>query len=104
MIRIGTSGYNHRDWIGSFYPPEMGPGRYLARYAEEFDLCELNAATAPVTLWMNTGPELALSKVPLSVTAVAPGNRPVTDVVWLTVSADGVVAEAAPEPVPLPVQ
>ena len=41
MIRIGTSGYNHRDWIGSFYPAGMGPARYLARYADEFDLCEL---------------------------------------------------------------
>src|SRR5262245_32135114 len=44
MIRIGTSGYNHRDWIGSFYPSDLGPARYLARYAEEFDLCELNVA------------------------------------------------------------
>ena len=44
MIRIGTSGYNHRDWIGSFYPSDLGPAKYLARYAEEFDLCELNVA------------------------------------------------------------
>ena len=44
MIRIGNSGYNHRDWIGSFYPPDMGPARYLARYGEEFDLCELAGA------------------------------------------------------------
>jgi len=44
MVRIGTSGYNHRDWIGSFYPAEMGPARYLARYGEEFDLCELAVA------------------------------------------------------------
>src|SRR5438270_10274414 len=67
-------------------------------------VCELKAWTAAVTLWMNTGPGLELSKVPLSVTAVAPGNRLVTDVDWLTVSAVGVVAEAEPLPLPLPVQ
>src|SRR6185436_17742594 len=44
MVRIGTSGYNHRAWIGSFYPADMGPARYLARYGEEFDLCELAVA------------------------------------------------------------
>jgi len=44
MVRIGTSGYNHRDWIGSFYPADMGPARYLARYGDEFDLCELSVA------------------------------------------------------------
>lgn len=44
MVRIGTSGYNHRDWIGSFYPADMGPARYLARYGDEFDLCELGVA------------------------------------------------------------
>ena len=64
----------------------------------------LKVWTAAVTLWTYTEPELGLSKVPLSVVAVDPGNRPVTDVDWLTVSADGVVADADPEPLPPPVQ
>lgn len=41
MIRIGTGGYNHREWIGSFYPVGMGPARYLSRYAEDLTVCEL---------------------------------------------------------------
>lgn len=45
MIRIGTGGYNHREWIGSFYPVEMGPARYLARYAEDFNVCELQLSS-----------------------------------------------------------
>ena len=64
----------------------------------------LKAWTAAVTLWTYTEPELVLSKVPLSVVAAAPGNSPVTEVDWFTVSATGVVADAEPEPVPPPVQ
>ncbi len=41
MIRIGASGYNHREWIGSFYPVGMGPARYLGRYSDEMNVCEL---------------------------------------------------------------
>ena len=58
MIRIGTSGYNHRDWIGSFYPADLGPARYLVRYAEEFDLCELNVAVHRLPLHPQPGREL----------------------------------------------
>src|SRR5438874_2720654 len=63
-------------------------------------VCELKASTDAVTLWTKIGPEFGLLNVPLRVVAVAPGNRPVTDVDWLTTSAAGVPALA--DPVPLP--
>src|SRR5438477_9904601 len=90
-------------WASTVAEPPMAKSAWVQAGLVP-SVCVLKAWTAAVTLWMYTGPALALSKVPLSVTAVAPGNRPVTDVDWLTVSAEGVVAEADPVPLPLPVQ
>ncbi len=42
MIRIGTSGYSYKDWVGPFYPPELGEREWLSFYAREFSTCELN--------------------------------------------------------------
>jgi uncharacterized protein YecE (DUF72 family) len=40
---IGTSGWTHDDWSGSFYPAEVkGPER-LSFYATKFDTVEVNA-------------------------------------------------------------
>src|SRR5207247_5227023 len=41
-IRIGTSGWNYKHWIGPFYPPGMPAKDMLAFYAEHFDTVELN--------------------------------------------------------------
>lgn len=50
MILVGTSGYRHRDWIGSFYPLGMPEERFLAHYAAVFPLLELNvSASFPAT-------------------------------------------------------
>lgn len=42
MIRIGTSGYSYKDWIGPFYPEATEKGDMLPYYAREFDTTELN--------------------------------------------------------------
>jgi len=42
-LRIGTSGFVYRHWRGLFYPADLPASRWLARYAAEFDTCELNA-------------------------------------------------------------
>lgn len=42
MIRVGTSGFQYKDWVGHFYPEGLPQSRWLERYAEEFDTCELN--------------------------------------------------------------
>jgi uncharacterized protein YecE (DUF72 family) len=41
-IRVGTSGFDYRDWRGSFYPRFIKPTDRLAFYAEHFDTVELN--------------------------------------------------------------
>ncbi|SDG51439.1 Uncharacterized conserved protein YecE, DUF72 family [Limimonas halophila] len=41
-VRIGTSGWSYRHWIGPFYPEGTASGEMLARYARTFDTTELN--------------------------------------------------------------
>ncbi len=43
-IRIGTSGWEYRDWKGRFYPADLPKDRWLEFYAERFDCVELNAS------------------------------------------------------------
>jgi uncharacterized protein YecE (DUF72 family) len=42
MIRIGTSGFSYKDWVGPYYPPDLHEPEWLAFYAREFSTCELN--------------------------------------------------------------
>jgi uncharacterized protein YecE (DUF72 family) len=44
VVRIGTSGWQYRDWRGPFYRPGLPPGRWLEHYATAFDTVESNAA------------------------------------------------------------
>ena len=41
-ILVGTSGYLYRDWRKVLYPPGLGTGRWLQRYASVFPTLELN--------------------------------------------------------------
>jgi uncharacterized protein YecE (DUF72 family) len=41
-IRIGTSGWHYKHWIGAFYPPGLPASKMLAYYCERFDTVELN--------------------------------------------------------------
>src|SRR5437763_16869809 len=41
-IRIGTSGYHYKHWIGRYYPAGTKPNAMLAYYAHDFDTVELN--------------------------------------------------------------
>ena len=41
-IRIGTSGYHYKHWVGRYYPPDMKPGGMLAHYLGDFDTVEIN--------------------------------------------------------------
>lgn len=42
MIYLGTSGYNHDEWVGTFYPPEMPKRDWLSHYSREFNACEID--------------------------------------------------------------
>lgn len=41
-IRIGTSGFHYKHWIGRYYPAEIKQGEMLAYYLRDFDTVELN--------------------------------------------------------------
>jgi uncharacterized protein YecE (DUF72 family) len=41
-VRIGTSGWEYRHWVGTFYPRDLPRERRLEFYADRFDTVELN--------------------------------------------------------------
>jgi len=41
-IRIGTSGFHYKHWVGCFYPDKTPAGRMLDFYLQHFDTVELN--------------------------------------------------------------
>jgi uncharacterized protein YecE (DUF72 family) len=43
-VRIGTSGWQYRDWRGTFYPPGVAQARWLETYADGFATVESNNA------------------------------------------------------------
>lgn len=42
MLRIGTSGWQYKDWRGHFYPPKLPTTRWLEYYSEHFATVEVN--------------------------------------------------------------
>ncbi|HTL61790.1 MAG TPA: DUF72 domain-containing protein [Nitrospira sp.] len=61
-VRIGTSGWHYKHWLGPFYPAELRPSEMLAWYMDRFDTVELNNSfyhlPAPETFagWRRTTP------------------------------------------------
>lgn len=41
-IRIGTSGFSYKEWLGGFYPPRLAGAKMLAHYAERLPAVEIN--------------------------------------------------------------
>lgn len=41
-LHVGTSGWQYKEWKGSFYPDGLAVGRMLAYYGERFDSVEVN--------------------------------------------------------------
>lgn len=41
-IRVGTSGYHYKHWLGRYYPAGTKPSGMLAHYLHDFDTVELN--------------------------------------------------------------
>jgi len=42
-IRVGTSGYSFKDWLGTVYPAKMKVGDFLSHYAKMFSTVEINS-------------------------------------------------------------
>lgn len=51
-VRIGTSGWSYRHWIGPFYPEGTRSADFLSHYAAQFDASEVNN-----TFYSLPGPE-----------------------------------------------
>ena len=41
-IRVGTSGWHYKHWVGKFYPDKFPASKMLAHYYETFDTVEIN--------------------------------------------------------------
>src|SRR5258705_13681388 len=44
QVRIGTSGWSYKHWLGRFYPRKTAPSEMLKWYAQYFDTVEINAS------------------------------------------------------------
>src|SRR5439155_1117789 len=42
MIRIGTSGWQYKEWRGRFYPKDVPQSKWLTSYASRFSTVEVN--------------------------------------------------------------
>jgi uncharacterized protein YecE (DUF72 family) len=85
---VGCSGWNYRDWRGTFYPAKLPASRWLEHYARQFDTVEVNTtfyrliARDAVARWVQQTPERFLFAVKAS--------RYLTHVKRLSGIADGV--------------
>ena len=42
LVRIGTSGWQYRDWRGRFYPEKLAQRAWLEHYSQQFAVVEVN--------------------------------------------------------------
>ncbi len=63
MIRVGTSGWQYRDWRGRFYPDDLAQSRWFGHYATVFSTVEINASfyrlpsEAAIRRWRDQAPD-----------------------------------------------
>ena len=62
-VRIGTSGWHYKHWMGAFYPAGLKPREMLDYYARTFDTVEINNSfyrlptEQAVDEWRSTAPD-----------------------------------------------
>ena len=84
-IRIGTSSFSEKDWVGPFYPEGTKPADFIRYYATKFDTVEVDATyyTIPerhtIENWVEKTPDnfLISAKFPRSI--VHGGQGPIPD-------------------------
>jgi uncharacterized protein YecE (DUF72 family) len=83
-IRIGTSGFSYKDWLGNFYPNFCPDRDFLRYYSSQFNTVEIDStfyripAAGTVRKWADTTPEdfVFAAKFPRTVTHEGePGQR-----------------------------
>ena len=63
LLRLGTSGWAYKDWIGNFYPEKTPQSKWLEYYVTQFNTVEVDStfyAIPPrerVEKWRETAPE-----------------------------------------------
>lgn len=76
LLRLGTSGWSYKDWVGNFYPAKLPAKRWLEHYVQQFNTVEVDSTfygippRARVRNWAAAAPdgfEFAL-KVPRIIT------------------------------------
>jgi uncharacterized protein YecE (DUF72 family) len=74
-IRLGTSSFSSKDWVGPFYPAKTSPKDYLGYYAQRFNTVEIDSTyyaiprKRTVTAWKELTPEgfIFAAKFPRSI-------------------------------------
>ncbi|MHA2005811.1 MAG: DUF72 domain-containing protein [Promethearchaeota archaeon] len=62
-IKIGTAGWDYKDWIGPFYPKNLEKSQHLTHFSKFFDLVEINStfynlpSESMVLNWNNRVPD-----------------------------------------------
>ncbi|MHA2036785.1 MAG: DUF72 domain-containing protein [Promethearchaeota archaeon] len=62
-IKIGTAGWDYKDWVGPFYPKQLEKARFLPYFSKIFDIVEINStfynlpSESMVINWKNRVPE-----------------------------------------------
>ena len=72
-VRIGTSGWHYKHWIGTFYPPKTPASKMLSYYCQHFDTVELNNTF--YRLPVRTGLENWRASTPKNFIFAAKGSR-----------------------------
>lgn len=83
-IRLGTSSWSSKDWVGPFYPHGTPPGEFLKVYATHFDAVETDATyyrvptREMVRSWANKTPDqfTMTAKFPRSICHAGEGSLP----------------------------
>jgi len=86
-VRIGTSSWSAKEWVGPFYPPGTDPKEFLTEYAKQFNSVETDStyyrvpSRTMVKSWAERTPDdfRMSAKFPRSVCHAGDGPRPNPD-------------------------
>ncbi|MEZ6008335.1 MAG: DUF72 domain-containing protein [Planctomycetota bacterium] len=84
LVRLGTSSFSSKDWVGAFYPVGTPPGAFLELYAQQLDAVEVDSTyyglprPSVVDGWARKTPEgfLLTAKFPRSIVHGGQGAKP----------------------------
>ena len=87
LLRLGTSSFSNKDWVGPFYPAGAQPKDFLKLYAARFDAVEIDATyygvPVPRTVegWARKTPEwfTICAKFPREIVHGGDGPKPHAD-------------------------